>query len=69
MEKYKIEFKRNYIDKKTWIDMEIECESFLSAEKIIRRMMMNDFHARDYDYEYRIVKNGQQIGDIYHLAK
>ena len=69
MEKYKIELKRNYIDKKTWINMEIECENFLSAEKIIKRMMRDDFYARDYDYEYRIVKNGEQIGDIYHLAK
>ena len=69
MEKYKIEFKRNYIDKKTWIDMEIECDDCLSAQKVIRRMMTNDFYAKDYGYEYRIVKDGKQIGDIYHLAK
>ena len=67
MEKYYIEFRRNY--KKDWINMSVQFSSYESVKKVIDDLLLDDFRARDYDYEYRIVKNGQQIGDIYHLAK
>lgn len=67
MEKYYIEFKRSY--KKDWINMEVQFSSYESVKKAIDNLLLDDFRSRDYDYEYRIMKDNKQIGDIYILRK
>ena len=67
MEKYYIEFRRNY--KKDWINMSVQFSSYESAKNAIDNLLLDDFRARDYEYEYRIIKDNKQIGDIYHLAR
>lgn len=67
MEKYYIEFKRSY--KKDWINMAVQFSSYESAKKAISNILIDDFHAKDYEYEYRIMKDNEQIGDIYFLKK
>ena len=67
MEKYYIEFKRSY--KKDWINMSVQFSSYESAKKAINNILIDDFHAKDYEYEYRIMKDNEQIGDIYFLKK
>lgn len=67
MEKYYIEFKRSY--KKDWIDMSVQFSSYESVKKAIDNLLLDDFRSRDYDYEYRIMKDNKQIGDIYILRK
>ena len=32
-------------------------------------ILIDDFNAKDYGYEYRIIKDNEQIGDIYFLKK
>lgn len=67
MEKYYIEFRRSY--KKDWINMAVQFSSYESVKKAIDNILMDDFHAKDYEYEYRIMKDNEQIGDIYFLRK
>ena len=67
MEKYYIEFRRSY--KKDWINMSIQFSSYESVKKAIDNLLLDDFRSRDYDYEYRIMKDNEQIGDIYILRK
>ena len=67
MEKYYIEFRRSY--KKDWINMAVQFSSYESVKKAIDNMLVDDFHAKDYEYEYRIMKDNEQIGDIYFLRK
>lgn len=67
MEKYYIEFRRSY--KKDWINMEVQFSSYESVKKAIDNLLLDDFRSRDYDYEYRIMKDNEQIGDIYILRK
>ena len=67
MEKYYIEFRRNY--KKDWINMSVQFSSYESVRKAVGDMLTDDFRAKDYEYEYRIMKDNKQIGDIYHLTK
>ena len=67
MEKYYIEFRRNY--KKDWINMSVQFNSYESVKKAIDNLLLDDFRSRDYDYEYRIMKDNEQIGDIYILRK
>lgn len=67
MEKYYIEFRRSY--KKDWINMSVQFSSYESVRKAIGDILIDDFRAKDYDYEYRIMKNNKQIDDIYHLTK
>ena len=67
MEKYYIEFKRSY--KKDWIDMSVQFSSYESVKKAIDNLLLDDFRSKDYDYEYRIMKDNKQIGDIYILRK
>lgn len=67
MEKYYIEFKRSY--KKDWINMSVQFSGYKSVRKAIGDMLIDDFRAKDYDYEYRIMKGNKQIDDIYHLTK
>lgn len=67
MEKYYIEFRRSY--KKDWINMAVQFSSYESVKKAIDNMLIDDFHAKDYEYEYRIMKDNEQIGDIYFLRK
>ena len=54
MEKYYIEFKRTY--KKDWINMPLQFSSYESAKKVVDSLLLEDFRARDYEYEYRIGK-------------
>lgn len=67
MEKYYIEFRRSY--KKDWINMAVQFSSYESVKKAVDNILMDDFHAKDYEYEYRIMKDNEQIGDIYFLGK
>ena len=67
MEKYYIEFRRSY--KKDWINMSVQFSSYESVKKAIDNLLLDDFRSRDYDYEYRIMKDNEQIGDIYILRK
>ena len=67
MEKYYIEFRKK--KKKDWINMSIQFSSYESVRKAIGDILIDDFRAKDYDYEYRIMKNNKQIDDIYHLTK
>ena len=67
MEKYYIEFRRSY--KKDWINMSVQFSSYESVKKAIDNLLLDDFRSRDYDYEYRIMKDNEQIGDIYFLGK
>lgn len=63
MEEYKIEFKRTY--KNTWMDMQVKYSDYSEARKAVIGMMKDDFYAKDYDYEYRIMKNGEQIDSVF----
>ena len=67
MEKYYIEFRRSY--KKDWINMSVQFSSYESVKKAIDNLLLDDFRSRDREYEYRIMKDNKQIGDIYHLTK
>lgn len=64
---YTIEFKRNH--KENWVSMIIKYETLKRAKEVISEIMHIDFLARDYEYNYRIVKNGKQVGNIYRLEK
>ena len=67
MDKYYIEFRKNH--KKDWINLSVQFSSYESVKKAIDDLLLDDFYARDYEYEYRIIKDNKQIGDIYHLAR
>lgn len=67
MEKYYIEFRRKY--KKDWINMAVQFSSYESVKEAIDDILLDDFHSKDYGYEYRIIKDNKQIDDIYHLEK
>lgn len=67
MEKYYIEFRRKY--KKDWVNMAVQFSSYESVKKAIDDILLDDFHSKDYGYEYRIIKDNKQIDDIYHLEK
>ena len=67
MEKYYIEFRRRY--KEEWNDMYVKYNNYQSAKNAVMDMMKDDFYAKDYGYEYRIMKDDKQIDDIYYLTK
>lgn len=68
MEKYYIEFKRSYKEK--WNNLYVEFDNYQSAKNAIMDMMQDDFYAKDYDYEYRIMQNKQPVDNVvYHLSK
>ena len=68
MEKYYIEFKRSYKEK--WNNLYVEFDNHQSAKNAIMDMMQDDFYAKDYDYEYRIMQNKQPVDNVvYHLSK
>lgn len=67
MEKYYIEFRRSY--KKDWINMSVQFNSYESIKKAITDILIDDFYAKDYEYEYRIMKDNEQMGDIFFLRK
>ena len=67
MEKYYIEFRRRY--KEAWNDMYVKYNNYQSAKNAVMDMIQDDFYAKDYGYEYRIMKDDKQIDDIYYLTR
>lgn len=67
MEKYYIEFRRRYKEK--WNNLYVKYNNYQSAKNAVMDMMKDDFYAKDYGYEYRIMKDDKQIDNIYCLTK
>lgn len=67
MEKYYIEFRRRYKEK--WDNLCVKYNNYQSAKNAVMDMIQDDFHAKDYGYEYRIMKDNKQIDNIYYLTK